>query len=71
MTDLNLSCVLGIKLQSLIPLLIGPSMLQHGLQLLVMAGQLKQQQQHYLVNNQQSNIHVKVTNAIVLVANVP
>lgn len=39
MTDLNLSCVLGIELQGIIPLPIG---LQHGLQLLVVAGQLEQ-----------------------------
>lgn len=37
MTDLNLSCVLGIELQGFIPLPIG---LQQGLQLLVVAGQL-------------------------------
>lgn len=39
-TDLYLSCVFGIEFQSFIALTICSSYFQHGLQLLVMSGQL-------------------------------
>lgn len=45
-TDLDLSRVLGVELQGLVPLPVRAPWLQHGLQLLVVTGQLQRHKPH-------------------------
>lgn len=45
-SDLDLSCVLGVELKSLVPFTVCATWLEHGLQLLVVTGQLQRHKPH-------------------------